>query len=213
MTRERLTAHDKLKLYVHQAFNPVNLLPPTIGAGYAMINPPDHYPHEWRGGAEAYGRHFGDIMARRQSEQAAQFLTQVALHEDPRYLPSASHNPLGRMTHAMAFTLVDKSDSGHSMPAFSNFAGAAASGFVGMAYLPSGTYTRANPNPQLPGTVVPFRYDDATHAGQRSLITLGSLATSNLVNEFCPEWGPPLLKLHLPFVHPPCAERIAAKHP
>jgi len=48
---------------------------------------------------------------------------------------SDSKNPLVRISHAVAFTFVDKTDSGHNIFAFSNFAGAAAGGFVGMGFL------------------------------------------------------------------------------
>jgi hypothetical protein len=192
MTRHALTPRDKFTLYIHQATNPIALVLPALGAGLSMINPPSHYPHDWKAGGDAYGRLYGDRIARRESEKAAQFLTEVALHEDPRYLPSVSTNFLKRTYHAVSFAVVDKSDSGHNMPAFSNFAGAAADGFVGMGYLPAG-------------------YDDATHAGQRAAGVFAGYAVGNVVNEFCPEWSPLVMELHVPFLHPPCPERIQAK--
>lgn len=194
MTRDRLTAGDKFRLYTHQAFNPLALLPPALSAGFNMARPKDGYPHEWKAGGGGIGRLYGDALAQREAEQAASFLAGAALREDPRYLPSTGHGALGRVTHALEFAIVDKSDGGRAVPAFSNFAGAAASGFVGMAYLPRG-------------------YDDVTHAGQRSLTTLAGFAASNVLNEFCPEWGPLVQKLHLPFVHPPCPDRMRAKKP
>ncbi len=194
MTRQRLTAHDKFALYRHQAVNPVALLLPAVSAGFSMANPPKHYPHDWRAGGEAFGRLYGDALARRESGQAAQFLTAATFREDHRYLPSASHNTFGRVAQALTFTLIDTSDSGHRMPALSNFAGAAAKGFVGTAYLPAG-------------------YNDLAHAGQRSAITFAGFAAGNLVNEFCPEWGPLVNRLHIPFVHPPCPDKMRNGHP
>ncbi len=64
------------------------------------------------------------------SQRTARFLTGLALHEDLRYVRSNSKNPLMRTAHALAFTFVDKTDSGRNTIAFSNFAGAAAGGFV-----------------------------------------------------------------------------------
>jgi hypothetical protein len=192
MTQERLDTQDKFALYIHQAFNPATLLPPLVGMGISMANPPDHYPHEWKAGGGAVGRVYGDFLARREAGQAGRFLGEAAFREDPRYQPSTSSNIVARISNAVLFTLVDKSDSGHRMPALSNFVGAAASGFVGNAYLPRG-------------------YNDVTHAGQRSAVTLGGFAIGNLINEFCPEWGPQVNKLHIPFIHPPCAERMRAK--
>ena len=69
-----------------------------------------------------------------------------------------------RIAHAVAFAIVDRSHSGHERLAFSNFFGAAASGFIGTAYLPGG-------------------YNDLTHAGQRTANTLGGFALSNMANE------------------------------
>ncbi len=116
-----------------------------------MANPKNHYPRKWRDGAGAFGKLYGDSIAMVTSERTARFLTGVALREDPRYVPSNSKNPLVRTMHALAFTFIDKTDSGRNTIAFSNFAGAAAGGFVGRAYLPHG-------------------YNDLTHAEQRMAI-------------------------------------------
>jgi hypothetical protein len=194
ITEDRLTGHDKLTLYSHQAVNPVALFLPVFATGIAMANPPDHYPHEWKHGGGAFGRFYGDYLARRESAQAAQFLSEVAMREDPRYVPAPSHKVATRIAHALIFTLIDRSDSNRRMPAFSNFAGAAASGFVASAYVPSG-------------------YNDLVHAERRTAFGLAGFAAGNLVNEFCPQWGPLVSKLHLPFIHPPCAERIRTKLP
>ena len=192
MTNRPLSAADKMQLYVHQAFNPVAFILPTFSVALTMADPPDHYPSEWKNGGGGFGRLYGDSLAKREAQLAAQTLTKIALREDPRYLPAASHNVFDRVAHAVLFVLVDRSDSGHNRLAYSNFAGATANGFVGMAYLPDG-------------------YNDVTHAGQRVASTFQDFALSNIANEFCPEWGPLMNRMHLPFVHPPCEARIKAK--
>lgn len=73
-----------------------------------------------------------------------------------------------RAFHAIVFTAFDESDSGHTTPALSNFAGAASAGFVGKSYLPSG-------------------YNDASHAVTRTGIAFGTFAMTNLAVEFSPE--------------------------
>jgi len=70
--------------------------------------------------------------------------------------------------HAFLFTFIDRGDAGGSRPAFANFAGSLAAGFVGNAYMPAG-------------------YNDATHAGQRSLMRLGIYGGTNILREFTPE--------------------------
>jgi hypothetical protein len=128
---------------------------------------------DWRQGAEAFGRNYGDAVAERDSFQTARLLIGIITREDPRYMPARSHNVLARSAHARAFAFVDRSDSGHAMPAISNFVGAAAGGFVGNAYLPTG-------------------FDNVTHAGQRTTVRFGMFAAGNLFREFALQMPAPI---------------------
>jgi hypothetical protein len=158
-------------------FNPGALTAPAFRAGLRMANPPGkgatRYPLDWRQGAEAFGRNYGDALAERVSFQTARFVTGVIVREDPRYAPSSGHNILARSIHALSFSFVDRSDSGHPMPALSNFVGAAAGGFVGNSYLPAG-------------------FNGITHAGQRATIRFGTFAAGNLFREFAPQMPRPV---------------------
>jgi hypothetical protein len=177
-SRSSLSFGDKFTIYAHQTFGPPALILPAFRAGMGMANPTNHYPREWKDGPGAFGRLYGDSIATVTSQRTARFLTGVALHEDPRYVRSTSKNPLLRTAHALAFTLVDKTDSGRNTIAFSNFAGAAAGGFVGRAYLPHG-------------------YNDITHAEQRMALQFSSMAIQNIAAEFQPQWGPLVRKLRI----------------
>jgi hypothetical protein len=68
----------------------------------------------------------------------------------------------------LAFTFVDKSDSGHNQIAVSNFAGAAAGGFVGNFYLPPG-------------------FNNLSHGETRTAFAFGTFAGRNLLRECSPE--------------------------
>jgi hypothetical protein len=169
---------SKFSYYMTETYlNPSVVTAPGFTAMVFMAAPPGkgttRYPSEWRQGAEAFGRNYGDGFATRISIHTALFLTGVVTHEDPHYVRSASRNFFLRSSHALAFTLVDRSDSGKAMPAFSNFAGAAAGGFTGMAYRPDG-----------------FR--DVTHAGQRATVQFGLLGAGNLFREFAPQMPAPV---------------------
>jgi hypothetical protein len=179
----RLSFSDKFAIYAHQTFGPPAVILPAFGAGIGMANPKSHYPREWKDGAGAFGRNYGDAIATVTSERTARFLTGVALHEDPRYVRSNSTNPLVRTMHALAFTFIDKTDSGRNTIAFSNFAGAAAGGFVGRAYLPRG-------------------FNDLTHAEQRMTIQFANIAFQNIAAEFQPQWGPIVRKLRIQKILP-----------
>jgi hypothetical protein len=179
----RLSFSDKFTIYAHQTFGPPAVIFPAFAAGMAMANPKSHYPREWRDGTGAFGRLYGDSLATVTSERTARFLTAAALHEDSRYVRSSSTNPLARTAHALAFTFIDKTDSGRNTIAFSNFAGAAAGGFVGTAYLPHG-------------------YNDLTHAEQRMAFQFANIAIQNVAAEFQPQWGPLVRKLHIQKILP-----------
>ena len=178
-----LTTQDKLHIYVHRTFGPPAVILPAITSGIGMANPKSTYPKDWKDGAGAYGRNYGFQIGTRTSRNTAEFMTQVIMHEDPRYLRSTSTNPLTRTAHALVLTFVDKSDSGKTMIAYSHFTGAAAGGFVGMGILPDG-------------------YNDVTHAEQGMAHEFGSFAISNLLTEFQPEWGPWAQKLRIPKILP-----------
>jgi hypothetical protein len=169
---------NKFSYYMTETyFNPSVFTAPAFRAGLRMANPPGkgatQYPPDWRQGAEAFGRNYGDAFAERVSFQTARFVTGAIAREDPRYVPSTSHNIFSRSVHAVSFSFVDRSDSGHRMPALSNFVGAAAGGFVGNTYLPTG-------------------FNDVTHAGQRATLRFGFAAGGNLFREFAPQMPGPL---------------------
>lgn len=184
MTNKRLTLEDKFKFYTHQTFGPPALVFPALGAAFRMAGPPNNYPHDWTDGGGAFGRLYGSTLATQTSKRTAQFLTEAALHEDPRYLPARPGSSVGaRVFHAISYTFVDRTDSGARTIAFSNLAGAAAGGFVGMAYLPDG-------------------FNDTTHAGQRALSEFMAIGVSNITGEFAPQLAPIFRKIHIPKIIP-----------
>jgi len=184
MTKMRLTLDDKFRIYTHQTFGPPAFVFPAIGAAIRLSNPPNNYPHEWTDGGGAFGRIYGSTLATQTAKRTGQFLTEAVLHEDPRYLPARpGSNVGGRVFHAISYTFVDRTDSGARTLAFSNFAGAASGGFVGMAYLPDG-------------------FNDPTHAGQRALSEFMMIGIANIAGEFAPELAPIVRKLHIPKIVP-----------
>jgi len=182
-TRRPLTAEEKLSVYIHRTFGPSALILPAFGTSISMLNPPSHYPREWKDGAQAFARNYGNTVAAVTARETASVLAGIALREDPRYRPSGSTNVAYRLFYALSYTVADRTDSGKRTIALSNFAGAAAGGFAGMAYLPNG-------------------FNDATHAQQRMAAQFATLAIHNLAAEFLPQWGPMLKKLHIPKLLP-----------
>jgi len=181
------TFHDKLMAYAIVTVGPRTLFVPVISAAVWMANPPSEYPRDWRMGAGAFARNYGNALAPRASMDTGRFLSGALLHEDFRYRPSSSKNPLVRSFHALAFTFVDRSDSGHDRVAIANFVGAGASGFVGDLYLPAG-------------------FNNLSHAETRTAFAFGRFAVQNLLREFVPDLLKATHKLHTPFPRIPVAE-------
>ena len=155
------------------------LIGPLFMAVPELAKPPAGYPTQWRKGPAAFGRLYGDALALQSVQQTGRFLTALALHEDLRYSPAASRNPVRRALHAITFAALDRSDSGRTTLAASNFLGSAAGGFVGNAYLPRG-------------------YNDTSHAVTRMGLQFGFIIAENLVDEFRPELQHLRKTLHLP---------------
>jgi hypothetical protein len=173
-----LNAQAKLICYAKVSYAWPSLVAPIFATSKKMIFPPQAYPREWKNGFGAVARNYGDALTNDAANRAGRYLSAVILHEDTRYWPSENKCLLARIFNVISFAVADKSDSGKRMPAISTFAGAAAGGFVGNAYLPQG-------------------YDNVTHAGQRSAIQLAESPLPNLVCEFTPEFRKALEWVHV----------------
>ena len=179
---DRQTLHQKFVSYAGGTFGPRALFAPLFPTAYLMALPPDHYPRGWRQGAAGLGRNYGDQLAKESASQTARFATSAFLHEDLRYHSSGRKNALARTGHALAFTFVDKSDSGRTEIAWANFAGSAAGGYLGRLYLPNG-------------------FNDVSHANTDMYIRFGVAAVRNVADEFSPELIRLIRKLHLKIFH------------
>lgn len=173
-----LTLRERFVYEARTRFGPTAFLMPAFGAGLVMVDPPHRFPHDWTDGPAAFGRNYGAILATDSVSALTHFAVAAADREDPRYYPSLSANPAARVLHTLTFTLIDRYASGRPTLAFSNLAGSAAGGFVGMAWEPGG-------------------FDDTTHAYQRASIQLAKFAANNLLLEFKPETHRVLRALHL----------------
>ena len=178
VTRQSLTLRQRFVLQTRTSFAPLAFILPASEAGITMAHPPSSYPRDWTDGGGAFAHNYGAELGRHTTAGYAHFVAAAILHEDPRYTPSTHKNYFARSMHAFLFTVIDESNSGHRDFAASNFAGAVAAGFVGMAWEPNG-------------------FDDVTHAYQRSAVELTAFAGRNLVAEFSPEFNRILTKLHL----------------
>lgn len=172
-------AARKSACFARRFFSTGTFVAPLFTAVPELAKPPAGYPREWRRGPAGFERLYGDALTAQTVQQTSRFLTGLALHEDLRYSPAATRNPLRRVIHAITFTALDRSDSGRTTLAASNFLSPAAGGYVGRIYLPAG-------------------YNDNSHALTRMGFQFGSIVVTNLLSEFKPELLQLRKTLHLP---------------
>jgi hypothetical protein len=176
----------KTESYLIVTFGPRALVAPAFSAGFKMAFPPSGYPREWRDGGPAFGRNYGAALGSKVALESGRYAAGALLHEDFRYRP-ATGKGVARLVHAIGYTFVDSSDSGHRTLAVANFAGAAAGGFAGNFYLPDGYNS--------PG-------DGAVRFGTR----MAGFAGANVAREYSPEIYRVVQALHLPFPRIPVRE-------
>jgi hypothetical protein len=174
-----LTFRERFLLQAHTTFGPIAFLSPAGEAAITMADPPHGYPRDWSDGGGAYARNFGSELGRHSAGGLGHFTTAFIDGEDARYFRSVNHNPGRRVTHALLFTLFDRTNAGRRTLALSNLAGSAAAGFVGNLWEPDG-------------------FNNPTHAMQRSALEFGTFGGSNLFAEFSPDLSHLMHKMHFP---------------
>jgi hypothetical protein len=108
-TWEPLDVTAKLHYHVKHTIGPLAL----VGdAAYAGILQADAAPTEWRGGAAAYGKRLGSMVAWSGIHNALAFGLDSTLHQDPRYFRSSGTGFWHRAGHALRGTILTRTDSG-----------------------------------------------------------------------------------------------------
>lgn len=103
-------------------------------------------PSEWPQGADGFGRRFGTRYTQGIAKSTGSFLVGALNHEDPRAhpppIPGCTHNHVSktgfwpRTGDALLRTVWAHRDNCTDGIAFSHFAGALSSGFIGRAWVP-----------------------------------------------------------------------------
>jgi hypothetical protein len=170
-----LTARQKFILFVHDSFEPVNFLDAGWDSGWAQLSNDDP---SFGQGAAGYGKRYGAALADNFSGDFFNtFFYPMLFRQDPRYYRIA-HGPVRhRLLHAARQIFVANSDSGHPMPNFSEWLGAASAKALSNLYHPD--------NERGFGTTA-----------QRTGLSITTDMAWNVVKEFWPEIS---RKLRLPF--------------
>lgn len=131
-----MTSSERARHYIVGAFGPEAIVRAAAGAGIAQW---EMTPKEWRGGPEAYGDRFGNVMAMHVIRQALEFGGSLALKEDNRYFRSTDSGFLKRSKHAVVSAFTARNEAGTQHLAYSRVAAAAGSSFISRLWQPPST--------------------------------------------------------------------------
>ena len=164
-TTRALSANDKAQLMFRNTFGARAIGNRMLAAGFDQMR---NRPEEWGGGMDAYSDRFASRMGRLMVRNSVRLGTDVALGIDPRYDRCECRGFLARAGHAWKRVLVARSDSGSSMPAYSNF-------------------TAAYVTPMITYSWYPDRMNTWDRKLQSGTMYLGWRGVGNMVREFWPE--------------------------
>jgi hypothetical protein len=122
-----LTFAERVKFYEKSFPEPESLLGPVLGAAVGQLR---DTPPEWGSGPDGFGIRVASGLGRSLLSRTIALGVASADQEDSRFTPSGESGIWRRTRHAIVGTLVPRTSSGGSMPAFSRFAGAYGAGFM-----------------------------------------------------------------------------------
>jgi hypothetical protein len=160
-----LSTGAKARYSVSSSVGPAALVEMAAYAGVLQALPT---PLEWRQGAAGYGERFASATSANAIRQAFAFALEVPLNEDPRYFRAQRRGVWPRLGHALAATVVTRTDAGHRRFAFSGVTSA-----YGAAFLSNQWY--------------PDRLNTVGQGFLQGTATLGLDALGNIVTEFWPK--------------------------
>ncbi len=129
-----LSAADKFHMFVESTADPINY----VGAGWdAAIAQLDRDDPSYQQGAAGYGKRYGAAVTDNvTSDFFGIFLYPSLFHQDPRYYRMGQGPAQQRLGHALVHRFVTQSDSGTSMPNYSEWFGTVSSKALTNLYHP-----------------------------------------------------------------------------
>jgi hypothetical protein len=159
-----LTFGERARLYRRSVISFESIIGPAYGAGIGQW---EDEPPGWGQGGEGYGKRFASGLGRHLVSETIKFGVAAADREDPRYFRSEDRGTWARMKHAVVSTVVSKTSSGRTIPAYSRFAGTYGAAFIANTWYPENRTT-------------------AQRALRRGSTALASSMGFNLLREFTP---------------------------
>jgi hypothetical protein len=129
-----LSTGEKFQLFVNQSISPPYILVAAISSAYDQAIDTKGYGQGW----DAYGRRFGDDMARASSTSFfSTFVLSSTLHQDPRFFPQYRPTFWGSVKYSAKRVFVTRTDSGREVFNTSGIVGTVAAEALSNAYVPA----------------------------------------------------------------------------
>jgi hypothetical protein len=162
-----LGASGKFRLAVKNFSDPLNIAATALDSGIstATSSSKSAFGTGWPGFGSRFGMSMSDEAL---SEFFSTYLVSTLAHQDPHYHRDPSSSTGKRIVYALSRVVISRSDSGKPMFNFAEFVGTTASSLVESSYH--------------------FERDESPGAvSSRILVSIGSDAGWNLMNEFLPD--------------------------
>jgi hypothetical protein len=131
-----MTNSERFRNYLVRITGPQFFITSAATAG---ISQAEDTPKEWGGGAEGYGKRFGNAYAQHFIRGTLEYGVSAALHEDNRYFKSGQTGFFRRTKYAVVSTLLARHDNGKQSLSFSRIGSAAGAAFISRAWQPRST--------------------------------------------------------------------------
>ena len=163
-TDHSLTLGERAHLYARSLISPDTIIGPAFSAAIGQW---ENEPPGWGQGGQGYADRFGSALGQRTISETIRFGFAAVDGEDPRYFLSEDRGIWARVQHAVVSPFVSKTSGGHTIPAFSRFAGTYGAAFITNTWYPDNRAT-------------------AGYAARRGSTALAGTIGFHLIREFVP---------------------------
>jgi hypothetical protein len=134
-----MSTGEKFRLFVNQSISPPYILAAGVSAAYSQArDTPESVGQGW----DAYGRRFGDSLARASSNSFfSSFVFASLFHQDPRFYPQSHPSLWGSVKYSAVRVFVTRTDSGRDTFNSSGIFGTMAAEGLANSYLPTSEQT------------------------------------------------------------------------
>jgi hypothetical protein len=164
--QKSLSSKEKFGLYIQDLKDPFTLINPLIVTSFSEVAL-DNSGFGW--GAAGFGKQYGAATTEEVSNHLLGIWLYPSLfHQDPRYYPKQSGGFWRRVAYSVICVAITRTDNGERQINYSRLAAALTSSVIRNSYYPAG-------------------YRGVGETAVATSVSLGALASYNLIREFLPD--------------------------